>query len=96
LAAQANGLPYYVLRQSGPDVESADEAGVEVEFRDGEEVVNIGGTRIAPSGVEGLYPAFDITPASLVTKIITDRGAFLAPEIASYVDAPPFVTDAVV
>jgi methylthioribose-1-phosphate isomerase len=96
LAAQANGLPYYVLRQSGPDVESADESDVEVEFRDGEEVVNIGGTRIAPSGVEGLYPAFDITPASLVTKIITDRGAFPAPEIASYVDASPFVTDAVV
>jgi len=96
LAAQANGLPYFVLRQSGPDVESADESGVEVEFRDGEEVVNIGGTRTAPSGVEGLYPAFDITPADLVTKIITDRGAFLATEIASYIHAPPFVTDAVV
>jgi len=96
LAAQANEVPYYVLRQSGPDVESADESGVEVEFRDGEEVVNICGTRTAPSGVEGLYPAFDITPASLVAKIITDRGAFQAAEIAAYVDAPPFVTDAVV
>jgi methylthioribose-1-phosphate isomerase len=96
LAAQANELPYYVLRQSGPDVESADESSVEVEFRDGEEVVNIGGIRSAPSGVDGLYPAFDITPANLVSKIITDRGAYLAPEIASYIDAPPFVSDAVV
>jgi len=96
LAAQANGLPYYVLRQSGPDIESVDESSVEVEFRDGEEVVNIGATRTAPAGVDGLYPAFDITPPDLVTKIITDRGAFQAAEIAAYVNASPFVTDAVV
>lgn len=96
LAANANGLPYFVLRQSGPDVESADESSVEVEYRDGEEVVNFCGTRTAPQAAGGLYPAFDITPASLVSKIITDRGAFLAPEIAAYVDATPFVTDAVV
>jgi len=96
LAANANGLPYYVLRQSGPDVESADESSVELEFRDGEEIVIIGGARSAPSGVEGLYPAFDITPADLVSKIITDRGAFAASDIASYVDARAFVTDAVV
>jgi len=96
LAAKANGLPYYVLRQSGPDVESADESSVALEFRDGEEVVNVGGTRSAPLAVTGLYPAFDITPAELISKIVTDRGAFAAPEIAAYVDATPFVTDAVV
>ncbi len=96
LAAAANSLPYYVLRQSGPDVESANESCVEVEFRDGEEVVNIGGTRSAPVGVDGLYPAFDVTPPDLVTKIITDRGVFPAAEIASYLDASPFVTDAAV
>lgn len=96
LAAHANGLPYFVLRQSGPDVESADESAVEVEFRDGEEVVTIGGERTAPAGVGGLYPAFDCTPPELVTRIITDRGAFRAEEIAAYVDAEPFVRDAVV
>ena len=69
---------------------------MELEFRHGKEVINIGGTRSAPQGVEGLYPAFDITPADLVSKIITDRGAFAASEIATYVDATPFVTDAVV
>lgn len=96
LAANSNGLPYYVLRQSGPDVESADESTVDVEFRDGEEIVNIGETRSAPAGVNGLYPAFDCTPPELVTRIITDRGAFRANEIARYVDAEPFVHDAVV
>jgi methylthioribose-1-phosphate isomerase len=95
LAAHANALPYYVLRQSGPDVESADEAAVEVEFRDGEEIVNIGGVRSAPAEVSGLYPAFDCTPPELITRIVTDRGAFRAQEIATYVDAEPFVRDAV-
>lgn len=96
LAAAANGLPYYVLRQSGPDVESENESGIEVEFRDGEDIVNVGGERTAAIGVNGLYPAFDITPPDLVSKIITDRGAFLPSEIATYTDAAPFVTDAVV
>jgi len=96
LAASANELPYYVLRQSGPDVESADESDVEVEFRDGEEIVRLGDSRSAPAAVQGHYPAFDITPPDLVSKIVTDRGAFPAADIASYVDATPFVTDAVV
>jgi methylthioribose-1-phosphate isomerase len=96
LAAHANGVPYFVLRQSGPDVESANESAVEVEFRDGEEIVNIGGVRSAPAGVGGLYPAFDCTPPELVTRIVTDRGAFRAHDIAAYVDAEPFVRDAVV
>ncbi len=96
LAAHANELPYYVLRQSGPDIESADESAVDVELRDGEEVVNVAGVRQAPDGVEGLYPAFDCTPANLVTRIITDRGVFAASDISRYVDVEPFVRDAVV
>lgn len=95
LAAMANKLPYFVLRQSGPDTESPDEAAVDVEFREGEDIVNFAGVRTAPIGVKGLYPAFDCTPPELVTKIVTDRGAFAARDIAAYVDAEPFVRDAV-
>lgn len=96
LAANANGVPYYALRQSGPDIESADESSVEVEFRDGEEIVNIDGVRRAPAGVTGLYPAFDCTPPELVTRIVTDRGVFRSNDISDYVDAEPFVHDAIV
>ncbi len=96
LAAHANKRPYFVLRQSGPDTESADESAVEVEYRNGEEVVIVAGKRTAPVGVEGLYPAFDCTPPELVTRIVTDRGAFPAHEISRYVDVEPFVRDAVV
>jgi methylthioribose-1-phosphate isomerase len=96
LAANANNLPYYTLRQSGPDKESASEADIEVEYRDGEEIVNWAGVRTAPIGVEGYYPSFDITPPELVTKIITDRGIFDPNKIAQYLDTIEKIPGAIV
>ncbi len=92
LAASANEVPYYALRQSGPDRQSADESDIEVEIRPGDAVLYIGGERTAPLGVEGLYPSFDITPPELVTAIVTDRGVFEASKIGTYFEAAPFVT----
>ncbi len=44
------------------------------ELRDGQEIANGFGRTTAPDGV-GIYnPAFDVTPADLITGIITDRG----------------------
>lgn len=96
LAAQANGIPYYVLRQSGPDIESKNPDHITVEMRDGEEIVNWGGQRTTPVGVSGLYPSFDITPPELVSGIVTDRGVFPANDIPNYVTAKPYVLDAIV
>lgn len=84
LAAHANRLPYYVLRQSGPDFESAGEADIHVEYRDPDSVLEYEGIRTAPSGVSGLYPAFDITPPELVTAIVTDRGVFAPSALGDY------------
>jgi len=95
LAARAHDIPYYALRQSGPDTESAGEADIEVEMRSGDELLLLGGERTAPHGVTGLYPAFDITPPELVTAIVTDRGVFASSKINTYIDAEPFVTDAI-
>lgn len=95
LAADANDIPYYALRQSGPDQESAGEADVEVEMRSGDALLTIGGERIAPQGAKGLYPSFDITPPHLISKIVTDRGVFEASEIRSYASVAPFVSDAI-
>ena len=36
-----------------------------------------------------LYPAFDVTPHTLVTSIVTDRGAFAPERVADYFDAEP-------
>ncbi|MBP8297300.1 MAG: s-methyl-5-thioribose-1-phosphate isomerase [Burkholderiales bacterium] len=84
LAARANGVPYYVLRQSGPDFESAGAADIHVEYRDAGPVLEFEGLRTAPDGVQGLYPAFDITPPELVTAIVTDRGLFLPSALRDY------------
>ena len=96
LAANANDVPYYVLRQSGPDLESANEQDIDIEIRSGEAVVTAGGERTAPVGVDGVYPSFDITPPELVSQIVTDRGVFAAADIAEYSTATPFIEDAVV
>jgi methylthioribose-1-phosphate isomerase len=46
---------------------------VPIEVRDGDELVHIGGTRIAPAGTATLNFAFDVTPADLVTAIVTEH-----------------------
>jgi methylthioribose-1-phosphate isomerase len=84
LAARANLLPYYVLRQSGPDLESAGERDIHVEYRDPLSVLEFESVRVAPQGVNALYPAFDITPPELVTAIVTDRGVFAPSEVKDY------------
>jgi methylthioribose-1-phosphate isomerase len=96
LAADANNLPYYVLRQSGPDIESLNTEDVIIEKRSGDDLVSYGGKIIAPSGVKGLYPAFDITPPHLVNAIITDRGVFKANQIHTYQDTSSFIDDSLI
>jgi len=96
LAARANDVPYYTLRQSGPDVTSLTQDDVEIEYRNGNEIIFWGGQRMAPEGVSGLYPSFDFTPSELVSKIITDRGIFEAADISSYLDTPEVVAGAIV
>lgn len=84
LAARANAKPFYVSRAGGPDTESAGAEDVEIEMRDADEVLSFAGDRIAPHGVDALYPAFDITPPELVTRIVTDAGSFAPDELANY------------
>ncbi|HEY7725389.1 MAG TPA: hypothetical protein VH880_08645, partial [Anaeromyxobacteraceae bacterium] len=52
---------------------------IPIEERGGDEVAVIAGQRIAPEGVPARYPAFDVTPAALVTAVITERGVARAP-----------------
>ena len=46
---------------------------------EGREIVRIGDQPTAPAGVGVYNPAFDVTPAALITAIITDRGVLRAP-----------------
>ena len=49
------------------------------EGRGGSELTQLAGKQIAPKGVATYNPAFDVTPAELVTAIITERGVARAP-----------------
>ena len=56
------------------DLKIPDGSHIPIEQRDPMEVTHIGGTRVVPEGVSAFNPAFDVTPNSFVTAIITDRG----------------------
>jgi methylthioribose-1-phosphate isomerase len=80
LAAREHGVPFYVAAPFStldPSLESG--AEIPIEERDGSEVTDIQGVRVAPLGVSVYNPAFDITPSRLVTAIVTDAGVFRAP-----------------
>ena len=47
---------------------------IHIEMRGDEEVVNWGGVRTAPVGTRAHNPAFDVTPARLITAIVTEQG----------------------
>jgi len=73
--ARAHGLPFYVAAPwSTVDLGTADGAAIPIEQRSPEEVTHVGHRRIVPEGVDAYNPAFDVTPASHVTAIFTERG----------------------
>jgi methylthioribose-1-phosphate isomerase len=77
LAARAHGVPLYVAAPSSTiDPATLDGSRIPIEERDAAEVTGWQGRRTAPEGVRVWNPAFDVTPAELITAIITDRGVF--------------------
>jgi len=73
--ARKNGVPFYVAApMSTVDFSIASGDEIPIEERDPREVTTILGRRVAPEGVEALCPVFDVTPARLITAIITEKG----------------------
>jgi methylthioribose-1-phosphate isomerase len=78
--ARRHGVPFYVAAPlSSIDLTCPDGASIPIEQRSPSEISQFGGKRITPKGVAIFNPAFDITPAELVTAIITERGIALPP-----------------
>ena len=74
LAARHAGVPFLVVApESTVDMATRDGAGIDIEERGSDEVTTFRGVRSAPAGTLTLNPAFDVTPASLITAIVTDR-----------------------
>lgn len=83
LAAHAHRVPFYVVAPfSTIDARTPDGAAIPIEERGKDEVWTLGGTRTAAPGVGARNPAFDVTPAGLVTGLVTERGVLtpLGPE----------------
>ncbi len=77
LAARAHRVPFYVAAPTSTfDPATPDGASIPIEERAAEELTRWHGHAAAPTGVGAWNPAFDVTPADLVTAIITDRGVF--------------------
>ena len=78
--ARHHGIPFFVAApRSTFDLKTPDGTRVTIEERDAIEVVAVQGTRVAPHGVEVRNPAFDVTPAALVTAIVCEAGVARAP-----------------
>ena len=86
--ARENGIPFYVAAPTSTiDLSLERGAEIPIEERPSVEVTEIAGASIAPDGVHAAHPAFDVTPARLVTAIITERGALRAPYKKSLAEA---------
>ena len=81
--AKAHGIPFYVAAPySTIDLKTRTGADIPIEQRNPLEVTTIHGSHpVAPTGVAVYNPAFDVTPAELISGIITERGVFKPHEL---------------
>ncbi len=83
VVAHENGVPFYVAAPwSTFDARRASGRSIPVEERREDEVLEIGGRRLAPSASHARNPAFDVTPAKYVTAFVTPAGVLRPGEIA--------------
>ena len=74
------GIPFFVAAPtSSIDLSLASGKEIPIEERDAKEIAEGLGKRTAPADVDFYNPAFDVTPAELVTAIITERGVARPP-----------------
>lgn len=80
LSAKAHGIPFYVAAPcSTIDIQLINGDAIPIEQRNPEEVFHTMGVRTAPEGISAFNPAFDVTPAELISAIITDKGVVYPP-----------------
>jgi methylthioribose-1-phosphate isomerase len=78
--ARHHGIPFYVAAPfSTIDPAVPDGSAIPIEERDPREVQELAGRRVVPAASPARNPAFDVTPAALITAIVTERGIFRHP-----------------
>ncbi|MEA1996631.1 MAG: S-methyl-5-thioribose-1-phosphate isomerase, partial [Gemmatimonadota bacterium] len=78
--ASRHGIPFYIAAPfSTFDLSIAHGGLIPIEERDRGEVASPYGIPLAPENIKVFNPAFDVTPAELITAIITDKGLIRPP-----------------
>jgi len=84
IAAKHHGVKFMVVAPSSTvDMATASGEAIEIELRDPTELLGVGGRRVVVEGAEAWNPVFDVTPASLIDAIVTERGVIARPDAAS-------------
>lgn len=80
IAARHHGLRFMVVAPSSTvDMHTADGSLIEIELRHGDELLGYSGQRTVAEGIVAWNPVFDVTPASLIDAIVTERGVIEHP-----------------
>lgn len=84
IAAKHHGVKFMVAAPSSTvDMATASGEHIEIELRDPAELLAVGGRRVVVEGAEAWNPVFDVTPASLIDAIVTERGVIERPTEAA-------------
>lgn len=90
LAAKANGVPFIVAAPlSTIDFDTPDGGAIPIELRSESEVLEMNGVRVAPEGTRAYNPSFDVTPANLVSAIVTEAGIVRPDELRTLIAPSP-------
>ncbi|MBD8525347.1 S-methyl-5-thioribose-1-phosphate isomerase [Pseudomarimonas arenosa] len=80
IAARHHGVKFMVVAPSSTvDMATASGSEIEIEQRDPGELLGYGGRRTVAEGIRAWNPVFDVTPASLIDAIVTEKGVIEQP-----------------
>ena len=80
VVARYHGVKFMVVAPASTvDMTLSSGAGIPIEIRSADEILNHAGKRVAAHGAAAWNPAFDVTPAALIDAIVTERGVVLSP-----------------
>ncbi len=81
IQARYHGVKFMVVAPSSTiDMQLASGKDIEIEMRTEHELTQFTGHRVAPEGIDVINPVFDVTPATLIDAIVTDKGVVLNPD----------------
>lgn len=82
IAARYHGVKFMVVAPSSTvDMATASGEDIDIELRDPAELLSVAGRRTVVDGAQAWNPVFDVTPASLIDAIVTERGVIEQPTL---------------